>query len=85
MINQYFERDQEARQNGQAVSFSLVQDRVTPADTLEFAPGFVITGNENQSSAQSYFASDSSGYCFSRSLTAARNVLTSITNGLGCQ
>lgn len=29
-------------------------------------------------------SSDSSGYCYSRSLTAAANVLTSITNGTGC-
>jgi hypothetical protein len=84
-INQYFERDQEARHKGQATSFSLVQNRVTPTDTLEFAAGFVITGNENQSSAQKYFASDSTGYCYSRAIAAAANVLTSITNGVGCK
>jgi len=30
-----------------------------------------ITGNANQSSAQSYFASDSKGYCYSKTLKAA--------------
>jgi hypothetical protein len=83
-INQYYERDQEARHKGQATSFSLLQDRVTTTDALDFSPSFSITGNQNQSSAQNYFASDSSGYCYSRDLTAAANVLTSITNGKGC-
>jgi len=84
-INQYYERDQEARHKDQATSFSLLQDRVTTTDALDFSPSFSITGNQNQSSAQSYFASDSSGYCYSRDLTAAANVLTSISNGTGCK
>ncbi len=83
-INQYFERDQENTRNGQPTSFSLEENRVTPTDTLDFAAGFVITGNQGQSSAQNYFASDSSGYCYSRGLTASDGVLTGITNGRGC-
>jgi hypothetical protein len=83
-VNQYYERDQEDRHNGQAISFSLIQNRVTPTDTLDFAPGFVITGNTNQSSAQNYFSSNSSGYCYSRDITASAGLLTSVTNGRGC-
>jgi len=83
-INQYYERDQEARRNGQVTSFSLIRNRVTPTDTLDFDPSFNITGNQNQSSAQDYFASDSTGYCYSRSITASTGVLTSIANGQGC-
>jgi Peptide N-acetyl-beta-D-glucosaminyl asparaginase amidase A len=83
-IDQYYERDQEARHNGQATFFSLIRNRVTPTDTLDFAPGFVITGNTNQSSAQKYFSSNSTGYCYSRIITANTGVLTSITNGEGC-
>jgi len=83
-INQYFERDQENTRDGQITSFSLVKNRVITSDTLDFAPGFAITGNENQTSAQNYFASDSSGYCYSRGLTAAGNVLTGVINGRGC-
>ena len=82
-VNQYYERDEEGRQNGQAVSFSVVKNRVTPTDTLEFNASFQIIGNENQSSAQTYFGSDSTGYCYSRSIAAANNVLTSIS-GVGC-
>ena len=83
-INQYYERDQQSKRNGQATSFSIVRNRVTPTDTLDFAPGFVVTGNTNQSSAQNYFTSNSSGYCYSRSITASAGLLTSVTNGQGC-
>jgi hypothetical protein len=83
-VNQYYERDQEAHHNGQATSFSLTRNRVTPADTLFFAPGFVVTGNQDQSSAQNYFSANSTGYCYSRIITANTGVLTSITDGQGC-
>ena len=83
-INQYYERDEETRVNGQVEYFSVEQNRVTPADTLFLNSSFEITGNENQSSTQTYFGSDSTGYCYSRSLGAANNVLTSVTNGVGC-
>jgi hypothetical protein len=83
-IDQYYERDQEARHNGQATSFSLIRNRVTPTDTLDFDPSFNITGNQNQSSAQNYFSANSTGYCYSRIITANAGVLTSITDGQGC-
>ena len=38
-----------------------------------------------QSGAQRYFSDDSDGHCYSRSITAAHGVLTSITDGKGCQ
>jgi hypothetical protein len=84
VIDQYYERDEEARHNGQATSFSLIQNRVTPTDSLDFAPGFVIIGNTNQTSAQNYFSSNSTGHCYSRIITADTGVLTSITDGQGC-
>ena len=83
-VNQYYERDQEARHNGQATSFSLIQNRVTPTDTLDFDASFNITGNQNQASTQNYFAADSTGYCYSRTITANTGVLTSVTDGQGC-
>jgi len=83
-IDQYYERDEETRHNGQATSFSLIQNRVTPTDTLDFDASFNITGNQNQTSAQNYFSSNSTGYCYSRSITANTGVLTSITDGQGC-
>jgi hypothetical protein len=83
-VNQYYERDEQTTLNGQVQYFSVERNRVTPADTLFLNSSFEITGNANQSSAQSYFQSDSTGYCYSRSLGAANNILTSITNGVGC-
>ncbi len=82
--NQYFEADEAAKHNGQAINFSLVQNRVTTTDTLNFDASGNFTGNSNQSSAQTYYGANSTGYCYSRDLTAAANVLTSITNGKGC-
>jgi hypothetical protein len=83
--NQYFEGDEAATRNGQALNFSLVQNRVTTTDTLNFDSSGGFTGNSGQASAQSYFVSNSTGYCYSRDLTAANNVLTTITNGEGCK
>ena len=83
-VNQYYEKDTETKLKGQPIAFSLLEDRVTTADTLDFNSSFEITGNENQSSAQSYFTSNSQGYCYSRDLTAENNALTSVDNGRGC-
>ena len=82
--NQYFEADDEARLNGIPTTFGEAQNRVISTDTLNFDSSGNFTGNTNMSSSQNYFASDSAGYCYSRDLTAASNVLTSITNGVGC-
>ena len=82
--NQYFEEDEAARHNGQSINSALAQNRVTTTDTLNFNSSGGFTGNSNQSSAQNYFGTNSTGYCYSRDLTAAANVLTSITNGVGC-
>ena len=40
--------------------------------------------HENQTGAQRYFSADSEGHCYSRSITAAGGVLSSITDGTGC-
>ena len=82
--NQYFEADQNAKHNGQSTSFSLLKDRVITTDTLNFDSGGNFTGNSNQSSSQNYFQSNSTGYCYSRDITGANNVLTSVTDGQGC-
>ena len=84
-VNQNYAVQAEGTLNGNVVSFSLLSDSVTPTDTLEFNSSFQVTGNENQSSAQNYYAYDITGYCYSKSLTAANNILTSITSGHGCK
>ena len=84
VINQYYEKDEQVRLNGQATFFSLVQNRVTPTDTLNFDSGGNLISNTNQTSMQSYFGSDSTGYCYSRIITANTGLLTSVTDGTGC-
>ncbi len=83
-VNQYYERDEENKRDGQATAFSILQDRVISHDALDLNSSFQITGNQDQSSTQRYFASDSSGYCYGRDITAAASVLTNIINGQGC-
>ncbi|MFZ1918831.1 MAG: peptide-N4-asparagine amidase [Terriglobales bacterium] len=82
--NQFFEADEAARHNGIATTFSEGRNRVITTDTLNFDSSGNFTGNSGMSSSQHYFGSDSTGYCYSRSITAASNVLTSITDGVGC-
>jgi hypothetical protein len=83
-VNQNYAVEDEATLNGNVVSFSNVHNGVTPTDTLVFNSSGQVTGNENQSSAQSYYSYNNAGYCYSKSLTAASNILTSITTGQGC-
>lgn len=83
-VNQYFQTSQQAKLNGQPTTSSLLQDRVISADTLLINSAGQLAGNENQSSSQTYFDSNSTGYCYSEAITGAANVLTSITTGTGC-
>lgn len=61
-----------------------VSNTVSPTDTLLFDSSGNITGSQNQSNSQHYFTKSSGGNCFSRTITAATGVLTSITDGVGC-
>ena len=82
--NQIFNTDQRAGRNGETGSFSLLGNIVVTTDTLNFDSSGNFTGNSNQSSLQNYSQSNSSGYCYSRDLTAANNILTGIFDGRGC-
>src|SRR5262249_48040039 len=65
-------------------TFSVVSNSVSPSDTLLFDSSFNITGHQNQVNTQRYFTKDSSGECFSRTITAANGLLTNIIDGVGC-
>jgi hypothetical protein len=67
-----------------ADSFRAIANAVTPSDTLLFDGNFNITGSTGQQNTQTYFSHDSTGGCFSRTITAARGKLTSISDGKGC-
>lgn len=67
-----------------ADSFRAILNSVSPSDTLLFDANFNITGSTGQQNTQTYFSLDSTGGCFSRTITAATGVLTSISDGKGC-
>ena len=83
-ITQQFVSRQSGRgQDGQD-SFSFVSNTVTPSDTLLFDSNFNITGSTGQQSTQKFFSHASALGCFSRTITAAAGVLTSVSDGKGC-
>lgn len=82
-IKQAFNNSQLRKGNGPPF-FSTVSNSVAPTDTLLFDGNFAITGSSGQANSQHYFSTDSTGACFSRSITAAGGILTSITDGEGC-
>ena len=64
--------------------FLVLENTVTPSDTLHFDPNGAFTGRTGQSSAQRFFTADSTGHCFSRELTAATGLLTAVVDGREC-
>jgi len=62
-----------------------VQKHVHSTDELDLNSSFQITGNQNQSNGQRYYAADSTGYCYEPTIGAIANVLTAILNGTGCK
>jgi len=84
-IKQQYLSEESGHAGPGADSFRSISNTVTPSDTLVFDANFNITGSTGQQSAQTYFSHDSTGGCFSRTITAAAGVLTSIADGKGCQ
>ncbi|HKW76625.1 MAG TPA: hypothetical protein VJN64_13935, partial [Terriglobales bacterium] len=84
-IQQSFNTSELLREDGDTLLFSTLSNSVSPADTLLFDSNFNITGGVNQSNTQKFFSSDSTGACFSRTISAEGGVLTSITDGVGCK
>ena len=75
-IHQGFERSDLALREGEVKSGSFVSNSVAPKNNSPSAQG--------QANTQTYFSADSTGACFSRTITAASGVLTSIVNGAEC-
>jgi hypothetical protein len=84
VIDQLFERSDTELANGRLAAFRIVSNHVTPSDTLNFNASGVFTGSTGQQSAQRYFAADAQGNCFSRDLTAAGALVTSVVDGQEC-
>ncbi|MBB5344796.1 peptide-N4-asparagine amidase [Tunturibacter empetritectus] len=70
--------------NGFQYFQSNTHEQVNSQDTLQFNPDFTVSAPGVGSSSASYRSNDSLGDCYSRSLTAADQKLTSVTDGKGC-
>jgi hypothetical protein len=84
-IDQRFERsDTQLGPGGRLADFRIVTNHVAPTDTLNFDAGGAFTGSTGQASAQQFLSADSHGNCFSRDLTAAGGLLTTVVDGREC-
>jgi hypothetical protein len=71
--------------NGFPTGSSSTQEEVKSSDTMFYNSSLsAITGHTGAQSSASYIFTDSKGDCFSRQLTSADNVLTSVVDGHGC-
>src|SRR6266849_2427801 len=75
-IHQGYERSDTVSHEGDIESGSVVSSSVAPTD--DFPSG------QGQANSQHYFSADSTGACYSRSITAAGGVLTGIVDGADC-
>ena len=69
--------------NGSRFFESDLSNQLNSTDTLAFSASGAFLGPSGRSK-QTYRANDSSGHCFSRTVTAAAQVLTSVEDGSGC-
>jgi hypothetical protein len=83
-IQQAYNSSEDVKGEDGARFFSVLSNSVSPSDTLLFDSSLNITGSQGQANTQKFFSADSTGACFSRTITAAAGVLTSITDGKGC-
>jgi hypothetical protein len=75
-IHQGYQRSDTVSQEGEIEFGSVVSNSVAPVDNFPSGQG--------QANSQHYFSADSSGACYSRSITAAGGVLTGIADGADC-
>jgi Peptide N-acetyl-beta-D-glucosaminyl asparaginase amidase A len=77
------QKDQELTRNS-LNGGSRVSDEVHSADTYNWDANFNALPPSNTTSWQSYVAKDSEGNCYSRTLTANNNVLSSVSTNTAC-
>lgn len=70
--------------NGFPIYESELLNEVKSTDTLYLNASFAITGNSNASSSQRYFKNNSLGFCYSREIASAAELLTTIQDGQAC-
>jgi hypothetical protein len=71
--------------NGFPVASSETVEQVKSCDTLVYNSSLTaVNAVGPTASSASYVTKDSTGYCWSRSLTSQSRVLTSVVDGKGC-
>ena len=83
-VEQRYWKDEATNLNGFPIFNSQTSNDTKSTDVLDFSSGFSITGNSGSKSSQTYTWRDSQGECYSRTITSAAQVLTSVTNGREC-
>ncbi|HEV2577638.1 MAG TPA: peptide-N4-asparagine amidase [Acidobacteriaceae bacterium] len=84
-VDQAYKVQDQTSLNGFPTGSSSTQEEVKSSDTSFINSSFTaITGHTGAQSSASYIFTDSRGDCYSRQLTSANNVLTSVTDGKGC-
>lgn len=59
-------------------------NEVISDDTLNFNASGALTGTSNRKSSQTYVTNNSLGYCYSRTITSAAGLLTSVSGNSPC-
>lgn len=83
-VKQGYGKDVSTNLDGFPTYNSQLSEQVNSTDVLNWDANFNFTGNSGSKSSQTYTWHDSLGGCYSRTITSAEQVLTSVTNGPGC-
>jgi hypothetical protein len=86
-VSQEYKTDLTDTLEGFPIYRASSSNEVRTQDSTEFvlgSGGYSLGPSTGQSSKQTYKASDSTGYCYSRTLTAANLALTSVQNQKSC-
>ena len=87
-VGQNFLRNGTETLDGFPIFRSSTSNELTSEDTATFVAsptGYSLGPNSGQTSKQTYVYKDTTGNCYSRTLTAANNVLTGVANQKECQ
>jgi hypothetical protein len=83
IIRQEYGDQETVTQDGGPLFSREVSSVMNTRDTL-LVQGSTIVGRENQASAHQYFGRDSSGACYSRTITSEMGLVTGIVDGERC-
>ena len=84
-VDQDLQQTVSINDDGFAMRTATLDNHDTASDTLNFDSSFNYTGHSSQQATQSYSYAAPYGECYSREINADSGVLTSVTNGQGCQ